>query len=68
MPPNPEGPHDLEGLDAFMQLLLPLEEIFVALYEYREQYESALRPCEQEGVKQAIVSLARTINDMQNRP
>ncbi len=59
--------HDLAGLEALMNLLLPLEEIFVALYEHEHAHKSQLRDREQFALRMAVENMALLLDALQNR-
>ena len=60
-------PHDLEGLDARMALLLPLEDVAVALHAYERGYAGQLTEGEQQSLRRAIQHLCLVLESLQHR-
>jgi hypothetical protein len=59
--------HDLEGLDARMALLLPLEDVAVALHAYERGYAQQLTETEQRSLRQAVQHLCMVMESLHNR-
>jgi len=60
--------HDLAGLEAHMALLMPVEELFVALHEYESTHTVLLLDRERADLRLAIQALALVVESLQNRP
>lgn len=58
--------HDLAGLEAQMQKVLPLEAVLVQLDAYRREHGPSLTPGQKEGLMQTIRSLCLVLESLHN--